>query len=127
MSWAVLYERPASLSLSISLQTFHPFRSLLITSYHVFSGCSLWRLLLILKILHLLYQALTSIHSRAPNHCSLLSCKHSLMLFSFSLVLSSSIETLSSDLTLHPFNHPCIISLYFDLIFLFNWPSLIYM
>ena len=53
-----------------------------------------------LKVLHLLDQALSSILSRKPNHCSLLSCKHPLMLFNFSLVLSSSAEIFSSGLKL---------------------------
>ena len=87
------------LSLAMSLLTFLSFRSFLITSFHIFLGHPLW--ILPLKIIHLLNQALSSILSRWPNHCSLLPCKHSLVLFSFSLVFRSSEEILSSGLTLH--------------------------
>ena len=45
-------------------------------------------------------QDLSSILSRWPNHCGPLSCKHFLILFNFSLVLSS-FKIISSDLTLH--------------------------
>ena len=86
------------LSLAMSLLTFLSFRSLLITSFQIFLGHPLWKLPL--KILHLLNQALSSILSRWPNHCSLRPCKHSLVLFSFSLVFRSSEEILSSGLTL---------------------------
>ena len=43
----------------------------------------------------------SSILSRYSNHCSLLSCKHFLILFNISLVPSSSTETLSLGLKLH--------------------------
>ena len=90
---------PAFLSLAISLLTFLSFGSFLITSFHV---RPLWKLLLTSKVLHLLDQALSSILSRWSGHCSLfLSCKHFLILFSFSLILISFVEILSSGLVLH--------------------------
>ena len=46
-----------------------------------------------LRFLHLLYRALSSILSRRPNHWSFLSCEYSPMIFNFSLVLSSCLET----------------------------------
>ena len=77
------------------------FRSLLITSFHVFLGHPLAKLPLTLKVLHLLDQAVSSVLSRWPNHCSLLYCKYSFILINFSLILSFSAEILSSGLTLH--------------------------
>ena len=65
-----------------------------------FFGRPLEKLLLILKVLHLLDQTLSSILSKWLNHYSLSSCKHFLMLFNFILVISSSAETLVSGLTL---------------------------
>ena len=44
---------------------------------------------------------ISSILSRWPNHCSLISYKYFLMLVNFSLFLSYSPEILSSGLTLH--------------------------
>ena len=108
MGWTVSYDRLSSISLLSCLLTFVSFRSFLITSFHVFLGHPLGKLALALKILHLLDQLLSSILSRLSNHCIVLSCKHSLMLFNFSLVLSSSAEILSSDLTLH--NHLTILA-----------------
>ena len=70
-------------SLPRSLLTFLSLRSFLFTSFHVFLGRPLMKLPLTLKVLHLLGQALSSILSKRPNHCSLLSCKQSFMLFSF--------------------------------------------
>ena len=43
----------------------------------------------------------SSILSTRPNHRSLLSCKHSIVLFNFGLVLRFSAEILSAALTLH--------------------------
>ena len=91
----------AFLSLGRSFLTFLSFRSLLNTSFHVFVGCPLRKLPLTLKVLHVLDKAFSSIPSRWPNHCSLLSCKHFLMLFDISLILSSVAEILSPGRTLH--------------------------
>ena len=88
------------LSLFRSLLTFFYCRSLLITSFHVFPGCQ-GNLPLILKVHHLPDQALSLILSRLPNHCSLLTCNHSLIFFNFRLVISSCLEILSSSLPLH--------------------------
>ena len=68
--------------------------------------CFLWsnlhgKLPLALKVLHLLDQAVTSFQSRRQNHCSLLFCKHSPILFNFSLGVSFSTEILSSGLTVN--------------------------
>ena len=68
----------------------------------------------ILKVLHLLDQALSSILSRWSNHCSLLSCKHSLVLLNFSLVLRSSAEILISSLLLH--NHITIFASFLSIL-----------
>ena len=68
----------------------------------------------ILKVLHLLDQALSSILSRWSNHCSLLSCKHSLVLLNFSLVLRSSVEILISSLLLH--NHITIFASFLSIL-----------
>ena len=68
----------------------------------------------ILKVLHLLDQALSSILSRWSNHCSLLSCKHSLVLLNFSLVLHSSAEILISSLLLH--NHITIFASFLSIL-----------
>ena len=87
------------LSLARSLLTFFSCRPFLIISIHASLDCRLRKLPLTLKILHLLDQALSHILSGLLNHCSLLSCKHSLMLFSFNLVLLFSAEILSSCLT----------------------------
>ena len=62
---------------------------------------SLGKLPLTLKVLYLVDQTFSSFLSRRPNHSILQCYKHSLMLFSFSLILSSSAEILSSKLTLH--------------------------
>ena len=91
------------LSLAMTLLTLLSFRQLPITSSHVFLGYALEKLLLTLKILYSLDEALSSILSRWPNYCSLLSCKHSLVLSDFILVINSSVEVLSSLLTLHIF------------------------
>ena len=80
---------------------FLSFRSLLLTSFHVFLGCPMGKLPLTLMVLHLLDEAFTSILSKWPKQCSFLSCKYFLMLFNFSLVLSSSAKILSSGLMLH--------------------------
>ena len=77
----------AFLSLVMFLLTFLSFISLLIKAFHVFLGHALRKLSLTLKVLYALDQALSSIHFRRPNHCSLLSSKHSLVLFKLSLVL----------------------------------------
>ena len=69
-------------------------------------------------LLRSLDQALSFIRFRWPNHCRLLSCKHSLMLFNFNRFLSPTAEILSSWF---PSNHPCIIPLQSDHIFVFNW------
>ena len=60
-----------------------------------------WPWILVLKSSDSPDKALYSILSIWPNHCSLLSCKHSLTLFNFSLVISSCTELLSSGLTLY--------------------------
>ena len=65
-------------------------RSLIVLSFHVFHGFPQESTLTFFD------QMITW-----PNHCSCLSCKHFLMIFSFSLVLSSSAEFLSWDLTFH--------------------------
>ena len=98
--WTVSYEKLPSISVfSYILVYFLSFASLLITSFHV---RPLWKLLLTSKVLHLLDQALSSILSRWSDHCSLfLSCKHFLILVSFSLILISFVEILSSGLVLH--------------------------
>ena len=102
MGWVVSYERlPRFLSLARPLLTLLSFRSLLIISLHVFLCCPLRKLPLTLNVLHLLDQVLSFIFFRLPDHGSLLSCKHSGMLFNLSLVLSSSAEILSSGLTFH--------------------------
>ena len=97
--WTVSYEKLPSISVfSYILAYFLSFGSFLITSFHV---RPLWKLLLTSKVLHLLDQALSSILSRWSDHCSLfLSCKHFLILVSFSLILISFVEILSSDLVL---------------------------
>ena len=87
------------LSLARSLLTFFSCRPFLIISIHASLDCRLRKLPLTFKILHLLDQALSSMLSGLLNHCSLLSCRHSLMLFSFNLVLLFSAEILSSCLT----------------------------
>ena len=68
----------------------------------------------ILKVLHLLDQALSFILSRWSNHCRLLSCKHSLVLLNFSLVLRSSAEILISSLLLH--NHITIFASFLSIL-----------
>ena len=83
-----------------SLLTSLSLRSLLFTLFHVFLGLPLVRLSLTLKVLHVLDQGFSSILSKRPKHCSLLSCKNSFMLFNFSLVLSFSAEILLPDLAL---------------------------
>ena len=97
----------AFLSLAMSLLTFLSFISLLIAPFHVFFGLPLGKLLLTLKVLYLLDQAFSSILYRWPNHCSLWFCKHSVVVFKLSLVLSYS-EEISWDLTpeLYNFNQP---------------------
>lgn len=99
MGQTVSYERFPVISVFSQVLTDFPIflRSLLIYSFHIFLGCPLEKLLLPLAVVHSLDQALFSI--RSPNHCTLLSCKHCLMLFNFSLFLSSSAKILSSDLT----------------------------
>ena len=74
-----------------------------------------------LLVLHSLYEALYSVLSSWTNQCSLLSCKHPFMLLNFSLVLSSSTETVSSGLTIYiHLNINVSFSLPYH-IFLFNW------
>ena len=89
------------LTLGSCLINFLSFRLIAITSSHVVQGCPLSKYLITLNVLYLLDQALSSIPFRKPNHCSLLSCRHCLMVFSFNLVLSSSAYILCSSLTLH--------------------------
>ena len=101
---------------------FLSFRSLLIISFHVFLDCPLRKLPLTLKVLHLLDQELFPIISRSPKYCCLLFYKHSPLLFKFSLVPSSSVESSSSSLPLHI--HLTILASLPDYIFLSNWPSL---
>lgn len=85
MGWTVSYEAFFS---ARPLLTFFSFRLPLITSIHVLLGHHLGKLPLTLEILHLLDQILSSVLSRSTNNCSLLSCRHSLMLFNFSLFVS---------------------------------------
>ena len=99
MCWAVSHEKYPSIYL-LAMSSLFSFRSLMITSFYVFFGRPLEKLLLILKVLHLLDQTLSSILSKWLKHYSLSSCKHFLMLFNFILVISSSAETLVSGLTL---------------------------
>lgn len=66
----------AFLSLATSLQTSLSFRPLLITSFHVFLGYPLGKLPLTLEVLQLTDQAFSSVLSRWPNHCCLLSSRH---------------------------------------------------
>ena len=80
---------------------FVSFTTLLMTSFHVFLGHPMGKLIQTLMFLHLLDQAPSSILPRWRDQCSLLCCKHSLMLINFSLVLSSPMGILSSGLTLH--------------------------
>ena len=102
MDWTVSYERlPSNLSSAKSLQTFFSFGSLLVTPFHIFLSHLLRKLPLTLKVLHWLNQAFSSIFSKWPKLCNILSCKHSLVLFNFSLVLSSLREILRSGLILH--------------------------
>ena len=101
MGWTVSYESSKHLSLAMSLLTFLSFRLLLNTSFHVALGHPAGKLPLSLKVPCSLDQALSSLFYRSPNHCSVLSNKHSVMLFNFSLVISSSLGILSSLLTLH--------------------------
>ena len=67
------------LSLAMSVLTFLSFRSLLITSFYVFLGRPLGKLLPTSKVLHLLDEALSSILSRCPNYCSRLSSCSSIL------------------------------------------------
>ena len=71
-------------------------------------------------LLRLLDQALSFIRFRWPNHCSVLSCKHSLMLFNFNLFLSPNAKILSSWFSS---NHPCITPLQSNHFFVFNWQT----
>ena len=90
----------AFLLLIMFLLTFLSFKSLLMTSFHVFLGRPLEKLPLTLKVPHLLDQALSSILYIWPNHCIFLSWKHSLMIFNFNGVRNFSAEILSLDETL---------------------------
>ena len=90
----------AFLSLIRSLLTSNSFWRLLILLFHIFLGPSLGKVPLTLKVQHILDQSCSSILSRWPNHYILLSCKHT-SLFNFNLFLSSSVEVLSSSLTVH--------------------------
>ena len=89
----VSYDFQAFLSLSGSLLTFFSFGSPLITSIYVFLGRPLWKLPLTLNVLYILDQAFASIIS---NQTILVLCHINiplcLMLFNFSLSLSSSAE-----------------------------------
>ena len=98
--WVGWFDFQAFFSLARIFLTFICFRSLLITLFHIFLGCSLGKLPLTLKALHSLDQAFSLPLSRPPNHCSLLSCKHYPVLSNFILVLCFSAEMLSSGLTL---------------------------
>ena len=100
----------AFLSLARSMLTFLPFRSLLITSFHVFLGRPLGKLPLIFRVLHKPDHTFCCFLSRWQNHCSLLSHKHSLMLFTFSPVVTSYAEIQSSGQT---FIHLTILELFF--------------
>ena len=96
----LMKEFEAFLPLKMSLLIFLSFRLLLLAPFHVSRGCPLEKLPLSLKFLHLLNRAFSFILSIWPNHCSLLSSKHSLMLLNLKAVLNSAKETLSSDQTL---------------------------
>ena len=97
MGWTLFFERLPSISVfSYVFAEFLSLAPLLITSFHVLLGRPLRKLPLTLKFLHLLHQALSSIISRWPYNCSFYhTIQHSLILFNFSLVLSSSTEILS--------------------------------
>ena len=73
-----------------------------------------------LLVLHSLYEALYSVLSSWTNQCSLLSCKHPFMLLNFSPKFVNRNRVFRPN-NLHPSKHQCIISLYPDHIFLFNW------
>ena len=76
--------------------TFLSFKYFLIATLHIFVGRPLHKLLLTLKVLYLLDQALSFILSRWPDQCILLFWKYSLMRFMLSLIfISSLVETLS--------------------------------
>ena len=77
-----------SIFFSQALADFFSFGLPQITSIHVLLGHHLGKLPQTLEILHLLDQILSSVLSRSINNCSLLSCRHSLMLFNFSLFVS---------------------------------------
>ena len=95
--WRFLNENiQGMMSLDMSLLTFFSSRLLLIISL-VLLGETTTNY----TVLDLLDQAFTSIYSKRASLFTLLSCKHSLMLFNFSLVLNSSAEILSSGLMLH--------------------------
>ena len=84
----------------MSLLTFLSFRSLLITLFHSFLGRPLTKLLVTLMFPHLLDQTLSSIPARWPNHCSLLSCRHSLMLLYLGLTLHIYLTILASFISI---------------------------
>ena len=79
VGWFLMKDFQVFLSLAMSLLTFLSFRSLLITSFYVFLGRPLGKLLLTSKVLHLLDEALSSILSRCPNYCSRLSSCSSIL------------------------------------------------
>ena len=89
----------AFMSLAMHLLTFFQTTSDYLIPYFLWSSSE--EATTNISVLHLLNHTLSSILSICSNHCSLLSCKRSLMLFSFSLVFSSTLKILSSGLTLH--------------------------
>ena len=62
-----------------------------------------------MRVLHLIDQERSYILSVWPDHCSLLFCKHSIMLIKFGLFQSFSAEILFLGLTAHPLKYVCII------------------
>ena len=99
IAWAVSFER-LQVSLSLARHFLTYLRSLWNTSFHVFLDLLLGKRPLILNVLHLLDQALSSLLSRRPNYYNLLSCRLSFTLFKFSPGVSPSTKTLLG-LSLH--------------------------
>ena len=126
LPWAGLFlinDFQICLSLVSSLLTFFSFLTFLITSIHVFLCRPLYKLLPTLKVLHLLDQTLSSILSRWRNHCTLLFCKHCLILFSFSVIKFSAltgIVSLPYSIALLTWERICILFLKANFYWLLN-------
>ena len=76
-----------------------------------FFGCPLRILPITLTVLQLLDRALSSVLSRWSNHCSLLCCKHFLMLFNLSSPKFLCRNPILMPNIAHASNYPCIIPL----------------